>query len=138
MADKLQEIISLIFMMRQLSHENISKKNENFSFLQFITLRFIKDKKPLMKEVADFLAITPPSATSLVKTLSEAGLVSRLAEKDDRRIVRIVITKKGEDILNKWQKKVADNMRQRLEQLSQKEQDDLMKILTKLSKISNN
>jgi len=139
MADKLEQIISLIFMVRQLSHENmLDEKDKNFSFLQFITLRHIKDKKPLMKEVADFLAVTPPSATSIINTLTEAELVNRLTEATDRRIVRIVITKKGEKSLEKWQKKIAGNMRKRLEKLNKSEQENLAGILTKLTTISNN
>ena len=138
MADKLEQIISLIFMMRQMSHENmLAEKDKNFSFLQFITLRYIKEKKPLMKELADFLAITPPSATSLINTMAEAELVSRLAEANDRRIVRIAITKKGESSLEKWQKKVVNNMRKRLEKLNKGEQENLAGILTKLTTISN-
>src|SRR5665647_664772 len=106
MSDKLEEIIALIFMMRRLSHDNMqSEKDKQLSFLHFITLRHIKEKKPLMKEMADFLAITPPSATSLINTLAEDGLVSRLAEEGDLRIVRRAITKKGEGNLEQWQKK---------------------------------
>jgi len=139
MADKLEQIISLIFMMRQLSHENmLDEKNKNFSFLQFITLRYIREKKPLMKGVAGFLAITPPSATSLINTLAGTGLIDRQTDKSDRRIVRIAITKKGEQSLEKWQKKIANNMRKRLEKLNKSEQDNLAKILTKLTTISNN
>ena len=139
MADKLEQIISLIFAVRQLSHENMqTEKDKNFSFLQFITLRYIKDKKPLMKELADFLAITPPSATSLINNMTEAGLVSRLAEAQDRRIVRIAITKKGEGSLEKWQAKIISNMRKRLEKLNKTEQESLAKILTKIAAISNN
>jgi DNA-binding MarR family transcriptional regulator len=139
MADKLEQIISLIFLMKQMSHENmLDEKNRNFSFLQFITLRYIKEKKPLMKELADFLAIKAPSATSLINTLSEADLVNRLAEAKDRRVVRIAVTKKGEKSLEKWQKKIAGNMRKRLEKLNKSEQESLAGILTKLTKISNN
>jgi len=138
MNDKIEQIISLIFMMRQLSNEKITKEKEGgLSFLQVVSLRYIKEKKPLMKEVADFLAITPPSATSIIKTLSEVKLIDRLAEKRDRRIVRIIITKKGEKILEKWQKKIAISIRERLEKLNKKEQDSLVQLLTKLSKISN-
>lgn len=139
MADKLEQIISLIFRMKQLSHENMqTEKEKNFSFLQFVALRFIREKKPLMKEVADFLAVTPPSATSLMNTLSDAGLVRRLADENDRRIVRIAITKKGESSLEEWQKKIANNMRKRLEKLSKQEQENLASILTKLTTIYNN
>lgn len=131
-------IISLIFMMRQLSHEHmVNEKGGGFSFLQFITLRYIKEKKPLMKDVAEFLAITPPSATSLINTLAEAGMVNRLVEAKDRRIVRIIITKKGEKSLLKWQEKIAGNMRKRLETLNKGDHEDLARILIKLSKVFN-
>ena len=125
--------------MRQLSHESMQNEREGcFSFLQLVTLRHIKEKNPLMKDVADFLAITPPSATSLVNILTEAGLVSRSTDGSDRRIVRLAITEKGEENLEQWHKKISSHMRKRLEVLDKKEQDDLVRILTKLSKISNN
>ena len=130
----MEQIISLIFMMRQLSFGDMAnKEDKDFSFLHFAILRYIKEKKPLMKEVADFLAITPPSATSLIKTLTEEKLVSRLAEKEDRRIVRIVITRHGENKLKKWQKEIAKKMQKRLEKLNKSEQASLVRILTKVS-----
>jgi DNA-binding MarR family transcriptional regulator len=129
--EKLSRIISLIFMMRKLSHESNECQRKSISMLQYMTLRFIKDKQPLMKEVAESFDITPPSATSLVDTLAKVGFVKRLEDPNDRRIKRIVITKKGENMLEQRQKEVADHMRKKLEKLNESELESLTKILSK-------
>ena len=132
--DQISRIVSLIFTVRHLTHEKaIEKNNKNISSLQLITLRFIEYKKPTMKEVADYLTITAPSATSLVSNLAKDELVKREEEKGDRRIVRIVITQKGERHLKKGMEVLSQKIRKNLEALSQKEQEELAKILGKLA-----
>ena len=133
---QISRIVSLIFTVRSLTHEKaIEKNNKNASFLQLITLRFIEYKKPTMKEVADYLTITAPSATSLINNLAKDGLIKREEEKGDRRIVLIVITQKGERHLKKGLEYLSQKIRKNLEVLSQKEQDALAKIL---GKVANN
>lgn len=135
MSEKIDEIISLIFATRRILHEQLtSQAGKSFSFLQLATLRFIREKKPLMKEVAGFLAITPPSATSLVNTLAESGMIRRIADAQDRRIVRLEITEEGEAKLEEWQKEMAGHMKKNLQRLDTEEQDELIKILNKITK----
>jgi DNA-binding MarR family transcriptional regulator len=45
-----------------------------------------------MGELADALGMTPSSASQLVERLVRLGLVERLREEDDRRVVRVVVT----------------------------------------------
>ena len=131
---QISRIVSLIFTVRNLTHEKAIQKNDkNASFLQLITLRFIKYKRPTMKEVADYLTITAPSATSLVNNLAKDELVKREEEKGDRRIVRIVITQKGERHLKKGMEYLFQKIKKNLEVLSQKEQEELAKILGKVA-----
>src|SRR5690242_6488849 len=67
-----------------------------FSHLQLATLRFIQEHDgPLMKDVAAYLRIAPPSATTFIDNLAKAGLVRRLASSRDRRRVRVRLTPKG-------------------------------------------
>ena len=133
--NQISRIVSLIFTVRNLTHEGAEKTNKNASSLQLITLRFIKYKKPTMKEVADYLTITAPSATSLINNLAKDELIKREEEKGDRRIVRIVITQKGERHLKKGMEYLSQKIRKNLEVLSQKERDELAKIL---GKVANN
>ncbi len=133
MSDRLEQIISLIFTTRRLLHEQKTLKGKNCSALHLITLSLVKAKKPLMKELADQLGITPPSATSIINKLTQDELVYRQAEKTDRRIVRILISKKGEHFLQTHKNLMAEKMRANLKRLSIAEQKQLEKILQKIS-----
>ncbi|MFA5871628.1 MAG: MarR family transcriptional regulator [Parcubacteria group bacterium] len=138
MRNRINQIISLIFTMRQLVQEQTTpKKGKGFSFLQFNTLRYIKERRPLMKDLADYLMITPPSATSIIDTLAESGSVERMRDPEDRRIVRIVITKKGEEQLKKFTNKMVDRMRKNLKSLTKNEQQALADILSKIIEVNN-
>lgn len=132
--DQLSEIINLIFTLRKLTHGRVAAKlGKELSYSQLVTLHYIRDEKPLMKDLADFLAITPPSATSFVDTLVKAGLARRSFEMGDRRIVRIAIAKKGERYLKLGLSEAVKEMRTRLERLTAKEHKELAGILKKLS-----
>ncbi len=131
--DKTSEIISLIFLTRRFFHEQMADgSRKTFSFLQYKTLQHIKEKKPLMKEIADFWGITPPSATSLMDKLIESEMIKRVPDNKDRRIVRIVITKKGEKHLKKGEAEITRKLKEKLKLLSCSEQENLVEILSKL------
>ena len=130
---KVKRIIDLIFALRRMSYQQITTKHGTISYLQFITLRFIDEKKPLMKEVADFLAITPPSATVMVETLVSNGLVKRIPNSIDRRQVRVEVTLKGKNDLQNVTESMVQNMQQNLNCLTEKEKEDLLNILEKMA-----
>lgn len=133
-SDQISEIINLIFRMRQLMHERIENdRDEKISLLQMITLCYIQKRNPLMKDIAEYLLITPPSATSLLNSIISAGLAKRESEKNDRRIVRIKITKKGEEHIKNNYKKISEKIRKNLEVLDEKEQKQLSEILKKIT-----
>ena len=136
MTDKIEEIIALIFATRRMMFEQKEQKEaKTCSFLHLITLKFVKEESPLMKDLATFLGIAPPSATSLINNLAKAGLVKRSEDKIDRRIVRIEMTKEGEKYLNSHKRKTTEHMRKNLEKLSHIEQEQLRRILEKISSI---
>ena len=132
MNDRIEELISLIFATRRMMFEQ--KEANTCSFLHLITLKYVKDESPLMKDLATFLGIAPPSATSLINNLVKAGLVKRSEDEVDRRIVRIEMTKKGEEYLHSHKKKTTEHMRKNLEKLTVKEQDQLRAILEKINR----
>lgn len=132
--EQIGRIVSLIFTVRNLMHEKVAQeKDKKVSFLQLITLRFIKHKKPTMKEIADYLTITAPSATVLCGNLMREGAVKREEEKEDRRIIRMIITKKGEAYLKKGNAEIAKRIENNLMVLTKKEQEELTRILGKVS-----
>lgn len=54
-----------------------------------------------VSEISSFLRVTSPSVTQLVNSLEAQGLVLRSVDTEDRRVVRVGITEKGERILEK-------------------------------------
>jgi len=135
-------IILLIFKTSRLIREQLKKEKRHsdpFSILRLEALRYIAEKKnPLMKEIADYFCITPPSATSLINPLVKSGMLERIYDKNDRRAIRLSITLKGRKELKKGFDKINNNMKKILNQLNINEQRNLIKILEKLSKIYEN
>ena len=133
----IEQLISMIFAVSRLIRERAKyrEKIDPFSFLQLETLRYVAEKdNPSMKDVADYLCITPPSATSLINSLVKAGQLERVHDKNDRRFVRLVVTPKGKTALAGGFKKITTRMRRVLSNLNAKEKNGLFKILEKLSR----
>jgi DNA-binding MarR family transcriptional regulator len=126
--------ISLIFSVSRMIKEKYrDERQKNISGMKLETLRYIKENKPLMKEIADYLSIAPPSATSLINHLVEAGLVERIHDGNDRRIVRMNITSLGEKKFRQGMAMIADRMKRVLSSLNKSEKENLIRILEKIS-----
>ncbi|MFA6322073.1 MAG: MarR family winged helix-turn-helix transcriptional regulator [Candidatus Buchananbacteria bacterium] len=128
------ELISLFFSTGRLIHDRFKEERGqlNISVLQRETLKFIKENKnPLMKEVADYLCITRPSATVLIDNLAKMKLIRRLPDSHDRRQTRLEATEKVERIICQGKDKFLNL----LSSLDEADQRNLIKILKKLSNI---
>lgn len=105
----------------------------NLSASQFMSLMYISEHAPVtMSAIASYLRIELPSATSVINKLSRAKLIKRHASPDDRRLVLISLTERGQDLL----KQAKDLRRQKIERnlalFSDREKSDLLIILQTL------
>lgn len=130
--------ISLIFSVSRMIKEKYrDERQDNISGMKLETLRYIKENRPLMKDIAEYLSIAPPSATSLINHLVEAKLVERIHNGNDRRIVRMNITSLGEKKFRQGMAMIADRMKKVLSSLDSREKENLIKILEKISKTND-
>lgn len=91
-------VISLFFAVRGVMRTRVAqgKKLEPSAWLRIETLKFIGGHaNPSMRDVADYLSITAPSATSLVRGLIKSGLVASKTDPRDRRTLQLSLTKEG-------------------------------------------
>lgn len=136
-----EKIISRMFNIgrainKQFLEEN--KRKNRLSILQIETLRYVRENQGvLMKDLAWHLFITPPSATSLVNELVRAKLVGRSSSKKDRRITGISLTKKGKKVLEKTMIQKMEKIREKIDKLTAKEKNFLLKVFEKLAKDDN-
>jgi DNA-binding MarR family transcriptional regulator len=62
---------------------------------QFDALRHLGDPPPSQRDLADALRLDPSKVTDIVDHLEKRQLVRRVVDNDDRRIRRLVLTRKG-------------------------------------------
>lgn len=65
---------------------------------------------PSIKELAERLMLRHHSAVELVHRTEAKGLVSRLADPNDRRTVRIAVTPAGEDVLERLTRRHVEEL----------------------------
>lgn len=131
-------LISVFFKTNRFIHKYMYKHKaiSSFSFLQFLTLKYVNEEgEPNMKDVAKFLSIKPASATSIINSLSESNLLGRVQDQNDRRIIRLRITREGKKKLEENFKFAKKGLVDVFSKLEEKDRESLVKIFTKLSKI---
>ena len=97
-------VVSLFFAVRRIMRTELAKGKEldPSTWPMIETMKCIADHdKPKMKDIADYLSITAPSATSLVNGLVKSGFVTSDTDRYDRRTSRIMLTTKGKIELKK-------------------------------------
>lgn len=93
-------LVSLMFAMGRRMKQEMYREAGMPSMLHFETLRYIDEEgKPTMSDVAGYLRVSAPSATTLIDTLIDDGIVTRAEDPNDRRRVRLALSAKGKKFL---------------------------------------
>jgi DNA-binding MarR family transcriptional regulator len=70
---------------------------------QVDVLRVIRHRSGIsVRGVAEELGVAPNTVSTLVSQLTEAGLVQRCADRADRRVVRLVLTRQARQHVDAW------------------------------------
>jgi DNA-binding MarR family transcriptional regulator len=77
---------------------------------------------PTLGELAAMEQVQPPTMTRIVAGLAEAGMVTRIADSNDRRSARVRVTPAGERTLERIRTRKNAFLVRRLGQLSEDEQ----------------
>lgn len=136
-AASVNRIVSLIFTVRRavLEQQRQGSATDPSSIIRAETLRHIAERPHIpMGEIAEHLCITPPSATALINSLVRSGHLTRVRDRNDRRLVRLAITPRGREAIRRTFNRVAAQMRGAFARLTERERRDLIRILEKLSK----
>ena len=136
--DYTNELIGMMFKIPRLMKGEMSYTDNliHLSILQIQTLLFLnqnKNKKISMSDIAEYLHIELPSATSLLNKLYEQKLVERHTYKQDRRFVIIVLTSEGKSLLEQAMDQRRKKLKKILSYLSEKEKFELLNIFKTLS-----
>lgn len=133
----MEELVSHMFimgrLMRDKMHRNIGMGQ--CSLLEFETLKYVKDAgKPHMRDVAKNFHVTPPAATLLIDTLVKAKLLARVLDPKDRRSVRVSVTPKGKQLLERGMAKKVNEIKKVFRALTPAERTHFVAVLKKIIK----
>ena len=90
---------------------------------------------PTLGELAALEQVQPPTITRIVASLTDAGMVTRVADPNDRRSARVRITPAGERALEQMRTRKNAFLLRRLDDLTPEEQQratDLVELLEQL------
>jgi DNA-binding MarR family transcriptional regulator len=81
--------------------------------------------------LASRMDVSPPNITGILDRLEQRGWVRRMSDPRDRRVVRIVLTEDGEQLLHQLSGAGIDNLRESLRTLNNGAADDLRRGLAR-------
>ena len=90
---------------------------------------------PTLGELAAIEQVQPPTMTRIVAALAEAGMVTRVADANDRRSARVRLTPAGERALERVRTRKNAFLVRRLDQLTEDEQRDATELVALLERL---
>ncbi len=118
----------LPLLHRKLLKVEFEQVNPNLSRLHFVILHILSQHISLpISEIGKHLFIPKPQMTALVDKLIRLGMVDRLPDTEDRRVININLNEMGRKTLEECDKLIRNSIRQKLSSLSP---DDLEKLIS--------
>ena len=104
----------------------------NFSISQFKTMgAFRDDKVYTMGELSKNASVTMPTMTEMIDKMELEGIAERIRDSQDRRVVKVRLTEKGEQLRKKFMDKRRYELKNILCNLRKEERVELMNALAK-------
>lgn len=125
----------LLLVFRRNIIENIKKEGfkHDMTFSQMEVFRFVGlSGKETMKDIARYLKITPPSSTEIIAEMERKGLIKRLNDKKDRRVIFVELTSKAKKLfvlLSKHKDIILEKMISKLNEKDHKNLERIIRIL---------
>lgn len=115
------------------SHEDNDLASGRITLPQFWALYYLSLKgKCKMKELSGHLGISPAAATGLIDRLIRQGLVRRSDDREDRRIVWIVLSPSGREMICRIRKQRAAAIKRVFGKLSADDRGHYVRILERI------
>jgi len=101
------------------------------SVAQYTTLSILRSRSGLSNaQLARRLWVTPQSMNEVIAALERAGLIERVPDADNRRILRTALTAQGRETLAACDADILDMERRMLGGMSDEDHDRLVETLT--------
>jgi len=127
-------------ILRPTEFHNESKEESYYDFLPIDTQIFTAIEKHgilTMSQLAAIFGISNQRLTRPVNRLVNKGYLERIFDKNDRRVIKINVTPKLNEVAKKYNEEIDIFLSEGLAQLSDDERQELIESLKKISGILN-
>ena len=132
---KMNELVNSILIYLPLFYKKITTPNEahvknssykraNMEHYQILGILEHHNNLPI-SEIGKKLLISKPNMTSHIDKLVLEGMVERIPNTKDRRVIKILITQKGHDYIKESRKWVNKNIKNNLSPLNSEELEQM-------------
>lgn len=122
---------------RELSEKSIAPLGIPLGEFRVLVSLSVSSPRPMVELARDQM-VTQAAITGIVDNLEKLGLAARERSETDRRIVRVSITKKGEDEVRKGQRLYRKFIEKATTQISPSELNEMLKILDRMLNAAEN
>lgn len=129
-----EELLRTIEKFKRLEGPSIAfrgvKRSEFFLLTTLADCTSSKSEGIRISELSSKMDVTPPAVTHMINSLEEIGLVERLADPNDRRVVLIRLTVKGEKAVVEIHAGFMDKLMGLVEFLGEKDSKEFIRLLS--------
>ncbi|TBR15005.1 MarR family transcriptional regulator [bacterium] len=132
-ADKLNEIMPVIIREFARRHVDDALYKGKVTLQQFFALDYLNRENEIkMTDLARFMNVTTAATTGIADRLVKSGYILRLSDPSDRRIIKIKITPKGSELVNKVHRQRRKTVMDIFSKISESDRQDYLRILAKV------
>ncbi len=133
---QLQELEDVLARFQRTIHTYFFAQTFDLTGSQVFVLRYLCScPQAKASDIARVSGLSPGAVTQVCDELVRMGYVERLRSNDDRRVVNVVITKKGREKFEVIRKLRSDRVRSILEQLGPDDVDEFLRIVNRIVEI---
>ncbi|AZK48882.1 MarR family winged helix-turn-helix transcriptional regulator [Paenibacillus lentus] len=104
--------------------------NSEIKMLMCIQWGCVQDERgSSVSSLSSMMEVTSPTITQLIKSLERGGLVTRYNDQEDRRVVRVKLTEKGEAVTRLAKEDLARRFKNLYEHLGAEKSEQLASLL---------
>lgn len=134
-ADDIMDSFPIFF--RRVSRGETHPGSKKFDPSRFV-LRAVQKHGPVrMSEIGKHMGISKPYMTLLVNRLISEGLVERVPDTDDRRVVNVIITDAGRDAIREFTRHVRETVIKNLSSLDSGDISSLHESMKRIRSITS-
>jgi DNA-binding MarR family transcriptional regulator len=111
---------------------------EGLSHPHIMVMRMLEDHEHLpVSAIGDKQFISRPQMTHIVDKLVSLGMVERIVNEDDRRVINVVLTDTGRKIMRRCDAIIRSSVKESLSALDDKDVEEMSAALSKLAEIGS-